>query len=74
MTELSTTQEIYTVLSKNGVADFKIRQCLKLLEEKGFLEGISNFCAVNTWMTNRLFYFKTRENEYLVRIPGEGSE
>ena len=74
MTDLTTTKEIYTVLSENGVADFKIKQCLQLLEEKGFLEGMSSFCAVKKGMTNRLFYFKTREKEYLVRIPGEGSE
>ena len=72
MTDLTTTKEIYTVLSENGVADFKIKQCLQLLEEKGFLEGMSSFCAVKKGMTNRLFYFKTREKEYLVRIPGRG--
>lgn len=74
MTDLTTAKEIYTVLSENGVADFKIKQCLQLLEEKGFLEGMSSFCAVKKGMTNRLFYFKTREKEYLIRIPGEGSE
>lgn len=74
MTDLITEKEIYSTLWESGVSDFKIKQCLQLLEQQDLLRGMSAFCAVDKGMTNRLFYFKTRETEYLIRVPGDGSE
>ena len=38
------------------------------------MEGISSFYVINKGMTNKLFYFKAEGKEYLIRVPGEGTE
>ena len=67
-------EEITETLRKDSVPDRKIDQCIRLLEENGFMEGISSFYVINKGMTNKLFYFKAEGKEYLIRVPGEGTE
>lgn len=61
-------------LLEAGVAQNSVQQSLNVLREKGWLPHIVQMKAINSGMTNRLFYFSTEETGYLLRIPGEGSE
>lgn len=74
MTEKNRVSEIRSTLKKSEIPEDKIEHCLRLLEENNFLEKLSSFCAVNKGMTNKLFHFRVGEEEYLIRVPGEGSE
>lgn len=66
--------KIESELKENGVPAHKAELCLRLLGEHGFLGSISSFRALNRGMTNELFYFMAGGKEYLIRVPGEGSE
>lgn len=74
MADMICREEITETLRKDSVPDRKIDQCIRLLEENGFMEGISSFYVINKGMTNKLFYFKAEGKEYLIRVPGEGTE
>ena len=62
------------VLSQAGISESKIQEALRVLEELGYLPIIRDMKPINSGMTNRLFYFASGGGEYLLRIPGEGSE
>lgn len=61
-------------LREAGVAQNSLQKSLAVLQQKGWLPHIVQMKAIDSGMTNRLFYFTTETTAYLLRIPGEGSE
>ena len=74
MKKVMEKQEISAILEECRISEVKAKQCIRLLEEKGFLDRIQAFYPMKKGMTNNLFFFATDDGEYLIRIPGEGSE
>lgn len=67
-------RQIYSVMEACGLGADAAGQAAEALEEKGLLEDMEAFCRLEKGMTNRLFHFCCRGREYLIRVPGEGSE
>ena len=65
---------VKTVLQKNHVREELCCEVEQVLEELGFLEAIQTFSSLQKGMTNQLFHFSTLDGEYLLRLPGAGTE
>ena len=65
---------IKTVLRENHGGENLCREVQEVLEELGLLEAINTFTPLQKGMTNQLFHFSTQEGEYLLRLPGAGTE
>lgn len=68
------TERITEILKEGGPADSVVENSIHALVGNFSLEDIEDLYAVKKGMTNRLFHFRCREKEYLIRIPGEGTE
>lgn len=65
---------IKTVLQENNVRENLCQAVLEVLEELSLLNAIKTFSALQKGMTNQLFHFSTQDEEYLLRLPGAGTE
>jgi thiamine kinase-like enzyme len=66
--------QIEKVLTECGLEETVTKQGIQALRENQLLYEIRKFGPLEKGMTNRLFHFQSRQKEYLIRIPGEGSE
>lgn len=67
-------RQICSVMEECGLGADAAAQAVLALAENGLLEDMEAFCRLEKGMTNRLFHFCCRGREYLIRVPGEGSE
>lgn len=65
---------VLDALRKSGLSEGRTEEVQKLFESGGQYRYVERFMPVDKGMTNRLFYFTANGKEYLLRIPGEGSE
>lgn len=65
---------IKTVLQNNNVSESLIQTVIEVLRELSLLDAIKTFIPLHKGMTNQLFHFCTLEEEYMLRLPGAGTE
>lgn len=65
---------VMKILKENGVSESIFTDSIDALSENFNLADIKDFYAIKKGMTNRLFHFRYMNEEYLIRIPGEGTE
>lgn len=66
--------DIEKILRKNGVSEETAKNSVGLLAAYFGPGEIEGFCEIQKGMTNQLFYFQCQKKEYLIRIPGKGTE
>lgn len=62
------------ILRRSGLSEGRIKEVRRLFEADGRFREVEQFAPVDKGLTNRLFYFTAGGKEYLIRVPGEGSE
>lgn len=65
---------IENTLRENNVSEAVVRIVLGILDELSLLNVIQKCVPLHKGMTNQLFHFYTQEEEYLLRLPGAGTE
>ncbi len=65
---------IQEVLEARGLTADEIEAVRTAIRETRLLDTVEDFRSLSEGMTNRLFLMTSGGNEYIVRVPGEGSE
>lgn len=69
-----TEEELVEALMEGGVEESQAEQALDAWLALGFLTKITRLWPLQQGMTNQLFRFECDKKEYLLRLPGAGSE